>query len=77
MQMSAEVCRKAVCGPGCAEIVAVYEGDIGHILCTEAAQRLSLGNGARLLLGQAKTAIMIWQGVAINLAIAAANIKYS
>src|SRR2546430_16911094 len=30
MQMSAAVWRNAVCGPGCAEIVVLGDGDIGH-----------------------------------------------
>jgi hypothetical protein len=29
MQMSAALCRTAVCGPGCGEIVAVGARDIG------------------------------------------------
>jgi hypothetical protein len=36
MQMSAAVWRNAVCGPGCAEIVVLGDGDIGHPPSAEA-----------------------------------------
>src|SRR4029077_8057862 len=42
MQMSAAVCRNAVCGPGCAEIVVRADGDIAH---TPRAERALLPEG--------------------------------